>query len=102
MNICFPGFQVCLMCPSVTREVLIRASLSLQQTGQAKSVPTGRQREMNKGGVSSAASNSVGVVVQPEMLSSMLAAASPEQQKQILGEQLYPLVHKQKVTLSPH
>ncbi|KAM2242422.1 hypothetical protein ACFX1S_009380 [Malus domestica] len=71
-----------------------------QRTGQAKSVPNGRQREMNKGGVSSAASNSVGVVVQPEMLSSMLAAASPEQQKQILGEQLYPLVHKQKADLA--
>ena len=69
--------------------------------GQAKYVANERQRDMNIG-VSSAASNSVGVGVQPEMLSSMLAAASPEQQKQILGEQLYPLVHKQKVMLSPH
>lgn len=32
-----------------------------------------------------------------EMLSSLLAAASPEQQKQILGERLYPLVQKHKV-----
>lgn len=54
---------------------------------------------MNKGsGVSSTASNSVGGGSQgPEMLSSMLAAASPEQQKQILGERLFPLVQKHKV-----
>ncbi|XP_016651638.1 PREDICTED: polyadenylate-binding protein 7 isoform X1 [Prunus mume] len=69
-----------------------------QGTGQAKYVPNGRQRDMNKGsGVSTNASNSVGGGSQgPEMLSSMLAAAAPEQQKQILGEHLYPLVHKHK------
>jgi hypothetical protein len=62
---------------------------ALQWTGQAKYVPNSRQREMNKGsGVSSAASISVG---------SRLAASSPEHQKQILGERLYPLVQKQKV-----
>lgn len=32
-----------------------------------------------------------------EMLSSMLAAASPEDQKSILGERLYPLVAKHQV-----
>ena len=72
---------------------------AMQQIGQAKYVPNGRQREMNKGsGVSSTASNSVGDGPQgSEMLSSTLAAASPELQKQILGERLYPLVRKQKV-----
>jgi hypothetical protein len=72
---------------------------ALQWTGQAKYVPNSRQREMNKGsGVSSAASISVGSRPQgSEMLSSMLAASSPEHQKQILGERLYPLVQKQKV-----
>lgn len=71
----------------------------LQRTGQAKYVPNGRQRELNKGsGVSSTGSNSVGAGPQgSETLSSMLAAATPEQQKQILGERLYPLVLKQKV-----
>ena len=64
-------------------------------------MPNGRSYEMSKGsGIPSAASNSVGTGSQgSEMLSSMLAAASPEQQKQILGEHLYPLVQKQKVTL---
>lgn len=88
----------------ITVEVLIRAIHAFQRTGQAKYVPNGRQRDMNKGsGVSTNASNSVGGGSQgPEMLSSMLAAASPEQQKQILGEHLYPLVHKHKVILLPH
>lgn len=61
------------------------------QTGQLNKVP----------GVSSSASNSVANGSQgSEILSSMLAAASPEQQKQILGERLYPLVKKQKPDLA--
>lgn len=36
-----------------------------------------------------------------DMLSSMLAAASPEQQKQILGERLYPLVSEHQVDIFP-
>ncbi|GMY25062.1 polyadenylate-binding protein 7 [Fagus crenata] len=77
-------------------------STNQQRIGQAKYVPNGRQREMNKGsGVSSTASNSVGDGPQgSEMLSSTLAAASPELQKQILGERLYPLVQKQKPDLA--
>lgn len=80
--------------------ILISTSHALQRPGQPKYVPNGRQHDMNKGsGVSSTASNSLGGGSQgPEMLSSsMLAAASPEQQKQILGERLFPLVHKHKV-----
>lgn len=70
----------------------------LQRTGQTKYVAGGRQREMEKGsGVSSGGFNSAVGVQGSEMLHSMLAAATPEQQKQILGEQLYPLVQKLKV-----
>ncbi|KAL2934863.1 Embryonic polyadenylate-binding protein [Bienertia sinuspersici] len=36
----------------------------------------------------------------PENLSTMLAAATPQQQKQILGERLYPLVHNHKPELA--
>ncbi|XP_041024919.1 polyadenylate-binding protein 7 [Juglans microcarpa x Juglans regia] len=77
-------------------------SFNQQRAGQVKYEPYARQREMNKGfGVSSTATNSVGVGRQgSEMLSSMLAAASPEQQKQILGERLYPLVQKHKPDLA--
>ena len=84
-------------------DILIQISMSvthtLQRHGQAKYVPNGRVRDINKGsGVSSAASNAVGSgSEESEILSSKLAAASPEQQKQILGEQLYPLVEKHEV-----
>ncbi|KAM7265555.1 hypothetical protein ACFE04_003238 [Oxalis oulophora] len=69
-----------------------------QRVGQGTNyVPNGRPREISKGsGVSSTGSNSVS---QTETLSSMLAAASPDQQKQILGEQLYPQVLKLKPDL---
>lgn len=71
-----------------------------QRAGHTKYVPSGR-RDMNNGpaAVPSAASNSVGAAASQglEMLSSMLAAASPQQQKQILGERLFPLVKKHKV-----
>ncbi|KAI3916575.1 hypothetical protein MKW98_026317 [Papaver atlanticum] len=56
--------------------------------GQAKYVPNGRQHEMNNGSAASDAGSQGGL----EMLSSMLAAASPQHQKQILGEYLFPLV----------
>lgn len=76
----------------------------MQRGGQAKYVPNGRAREVNKGSrVPPAASNSVAAVSQgSEMLSSMLAAASPEQQKTILGERLYPLVQKHQVKINSH
>lgn len=41
----------------------------------------------------SAASKSQGM----DLLRSMLASASPQQQKQMVGEHLFPLVQKQKV-----
>lgn len=72
-----------------------------QRAGQTKYVQSGR-REMNNGSaVPSAASNSLGAASQgSEMLSSMLAASSPQQQKQILGERLFPLVKKHKFELA--
>ncbi|KAK8672183.1 hypothetical protein V6N13_110556 [Hibiscus sabdariffa] len=71
---------------------------NLERGGQAKYVPNVRAREVNKGSrVPQAASNSQG----SEMLSSMLAAASPEKQKTILGERLYPLVQKHQPDLVP-
>ncbi|KAJ4972182.1 hypothetical protein NE237_005281 [Protea cynaroides] len=73
-----------------------------QRAGQAKHVPNGHPYEMNNGSaVSSAVSNSIGGASQgSEMLSSMLAAATPQHQKQILGERLYPLVKKHKYDLA--
>ncbi|XP_039047564.1 polyadenylate-binding protein 7-like isoform X3 [Hibiscus syriacus] len=65
---------------------------NLQRGGQAKYVPNGRPREVNKGSR---------VPQGSEMLSSMLAAASPEQQKTILGERLFPLVQKHQPDLVP-
>ncbi|KAB2060092.1 hypothetical protein ES319_A11G353800v1 [Gossypium barbadense] len=72
---------------------------SNQQTGQAKSVPNGQAREMNKGSGGGAAA--AALTQGTEILSSMLAAASPEQQKTILGERLYPLVQKHQPDLVP-
>ncbi|XP_077210547.1 polyadenylate-binding protein 7-like isoform X2 [Tasmannia lanceolata] len=66
---------------------------------QTKYLLNGLPRKMNnKSGVlSSATSNSLGAPSQgSEMLSSMLAAASPSHQKQILGERLFPLIKKHK------
>ncbi|MQM10988.1 hypothetical protein Taro_043888 [Colocasia esculenta] len=71
--------------------------MPLPMGGQSKYVPNGQPLELNNGSLApSAISNSGGM----EMLSSMLAAASPQQQKQMLGEQLFPLVQKQKSDLA--
>ncbi|KAM3340339.1 polyadenylate-binding protein 7 isoform X1 [Capsicum galapagoense] len=73
-----------------------------QRGGQVKYVPNGRTRDMTRGSlVSNAGPVAVGSVAEsPEMLSTLLAAAAPEQQKQILGERLYPLVIKHKPELA--
>ncbi|CAL1373038.1 unnamed protein product [Linum trigynum] len=72
-----------------------------QRAAPVKYVPNGRSRESSKSpGVSSAAPNSSGPASQgSEMLSTMLASSTPEEQKQILGEHLYPLVQKHKPDL---
>lgn len=80
----------------------LKDSNNQQRGGQAKHMSNGRTREISNGSAaSSAAPNSVGTGSQGlEMLSSMLAAASEQQQKQILGERLYPLVAKLKYDLA--
>ncbi|XP_061352407.1 polyadenylate-binding protein 7 [Gastrolobium bilobum] len=78
-----------------------RESNTQQRTGQAKYVPSGRLREMEKGsGFSSAGSNSGGGSQGLEMLHSMLASATPQLQKDILGEHIYLIVEKLKPSLS--
>ncbi|XP_017251664.1 polyadenylate-binding protein 7 isoform X1 [Daucus carota subsp. sativus] len=84
-----------------------------QGSGHASYVPNGRARGVNKGTTaSSVPMNSDGteglempVPMNPdgteglEMLSSRLAAASPDQQKQMLGDRLFPLVNQLKPDL---
>ncbi|KAK4345627.1 hypothetical protein RND71_035803 [Anisodus tanguticus] len=79
-----------------------KESNNFQRGGPVKYVPNGRARDMNKGSfVSNAGSVAVGSVAEgSEMLSTLLAAAAPEQQKQILGEHLYPLVSQHKPELA--
>ncbi|XP_004494108.1 polyadenylate-binding protein 7 [Cicer arietinum] len=78
-----------------------RESSTQQRTGQAKYVPSGRHRDMEKGsGFSSGGSNSGGSSQGTGVLHSMLANATPEQQKDILGEHLYMLVQKLKPNLA--
>nr|XP_010923280.1 polyadenylate-binding protein 7 isoform X2 [Elaeis guineensis] len=70
---------------------------SQQQSGQTRYVPNGHRHEMNNGSmVPPGASNLEGT----RMLSSLLAAATPQQQKQMLGERLFPLVEKLKFDLA--
>ncbi|KAF8403181.1 hypothetical protein HHK36_011278 [Tetracentron sinense] len=80
----------------------LKDSSNQERAGQAKYVPSGRPHKMNNGSVvPSAVSNSIEAASPgSEMLSSMLAAASLEHQKQILGESLYPLVKKHKDDLA--
>ncbi|KAI3696713.1 hypothetical protein L6452_29213 [Arctium lappa] len=94
-----PPYMPHLQQPSQTSR---DSSSNPQRAGQTKHGPNGRSRDINKGiGASSDASNSGGSVGEgSEMLSSMLAAASLEIQKQILGERLYPLVNQHKPDLA--
>ncbi|XP_055808129.1 polyadenylate-binding protein 7-like [Solanum dulcamara] len=73
-----------------------------QRAGTVKYVRNGRTRDMNKGPFISDAGSIAGGSVSngSEMLSTLLASANPEQQKQILGEHLYPLVSKHKPELA--
>ncbi|XP_072066088.1 polyadenylate-binding protein 7-like isoform X2 [Arachis hypogaea] len=69
---------------------------SAQQSGQAIFVLGGHRNVMEKGSGISSSGGSQG----SEMLHSMLATAVPEQQKQILGERLFPLIKKLKPNLA--
>lgn len=63
----------------------------LQHAGHVRSAANGRSREMNKAAVAEGS----------QTLSTMLTEAPPEEQKLILGESLYPLVHQLKVKIHP-
>nr|DAD28650.1 TPA_asm: hypothetical protein HUJ06_030118 [Nelumbo nucifera] len=80
----------------------LKDSSNQQRVGKTNYVPNGRLRDASNGPIiPSTASNLVGAVSQgSDMLSSMLAAATPQHQKQILGERLYPLVMKHKPELA--
>ncbi|KAL3825827.1 hypothetical protein ACJIZ3_021856 [Penstemon smallii] len=73
-----------------THSVAASKDSSNQQRSHVKYVPSGRSHEINKGSA----------VVQTgegsDMLSSLLSAAPPQQQKRILGDRLYPLVAQLK------
>ncbi|PSS23623.1 Polyadenylate-binding protein like [Actinidia chinensis var. chinensis] len=72
-----------------------------QRAGQVRYVPNRRVHEMNRAnGVSSMVSSSVAASTEGSEMLSRLAAAPAEQQKQILGERLYPLVQKHKPELT--
>ncbi|KAI3706682.1 hypothetical protein L6452_24591 [Arctium lappa] len=76
-------------------------SSNQQRAGQVRYAPNGYVQGSNKGSISPSASSSSGPRGDgSEMLSTMLAAASPEIQKQILGERLYPLVNQLKPDLA--
>ncbi|XP_073006425.1 polyadenylate-binding protein 7-like [Typha latifolia] len=72
-------------------------STNQQRSGQSKYMMNGNEPDIANGSmVQLSTSNSQGT----EMLSSMLAAATPKQQKQMLGERLFPLVEKLKCDLA--
>ncbi|KAK1411798.1 hypothetical protein QVD17_32569 [Tagetes erecta] len=75
-------------------------SSNQQWVGEAKYVPSGRARNVNNKAIA-ASSTGGSVGERSEVLSSsMLSAATPEAQKQILGERLYPLVNQLKPDLA--
>ncbi|KAF5823704.1 hypothetical protein HanRHA438_Chr01g0042031 [Helianthus annuus] len=75
-------------------------SSNQQWTGDAKYVPSGRGRNaVNKGMATSNTGGSAGERSEA-LSSSMLSAATPETQKQILGERLFPLVSQHKPDLA--
>lgn len=102
MNGHMPASNVTNVQQSGQSVVSSKESSSSQRAGQVKYVPNGWTRDMNKGSFeSNAGSVAVGSVADgSEMLSTLLASAAPEQQKQILGEHLYPLVSKHKPELA--
>ncbi|XP_062115151.1 polyadenylate-binding protein 7 [Humulus lupulus] len=68
-----------------------------QRNGQTKYLPNGRLREINRGSSGfSSHHHHQGL----ETLSSMLSAASPQNQKRMLGDRLFPLVSKYQPELA--
>ncbi|XP_060176595.1 polyadenylate-binding protein 7-like isoform X2 [Lycium barbarum] len=102
MNGHMPASNVTNAQQSGQSAVSSKESTNFQRGGPVKYVPNGRARDMTKGSfASNAGSATVGSAAEgSEMLSTLLAAAAPEQQKQILGEHLYPLVSQHKPELA--
>ncbi|XP_030495628.1 polyadenylate-binding protein 7 [Cannabis sativa] len=73
-------------------------STNQQRNGQSKYLPNGRVRDTNRGssGFSSHLHHPQGL----EILSSMLSAASPQNQKRMLGDRLFPMVSKYQPDLA--
>ncbi|KAM3341269.1 polyadenylate-binding protein 7 [Capsicum galapagoense] len=72
-----------------------------QEAWQVKYAPRGGLHGTNKGFVSSAGTSTVGSFSDvSDSLRTKLAAAPPKQQKQIIGEHLYPLVRQHKPILA--
>ncbi|KAK9168482.1 hypothetical protein Syun_000622 [Stephania yunnanensis] len=76
----------------------LKESGNQQLSGPAKNTPNGRPHDMANG--SSIPPAGAAAPQGKELLSSMLSAAAPQQQKQILGEHLYPLVEKLQYDLA--
>ncbi|XP_028789976.1 polyadenylate-binding protein 7-like [Neltuma alba] len=78
-----------------------KESTTQQRIGQTRNMASGRQRDMEKGsGVPSCCPNSTVGIQGSKMLHCMLAAATPEQQRQLLGEHIYPLIQKLRPRLA--
>ncbi|KAG0477313.1 hypothetical protein HPP92_014154 [Vanilla planifolia] len=95
-NMLPPSGQPMAYMPHLQQPNLSINTLKDSSDRQAKYASNGIHRDTNNGLLLSASTNPQGM----EMLSSMLAAAPPEQQKQMLGERLFPLVHKLKADLA--
>ncbi|KAM3287921.1 polyadenylate-binding protein 7 isoform X3 [Capsicum chacoense] len=97
-----PAFDMISVQQSGQSGVPSKEASNSQRGGQVKYVPNSRTSDMTRGSlVSNVGPVAVGSVAEsPEMLSTFLAAAAPEQQKQILEECLYPLVIKHKPELA--
>ncbi|CAA2970445.1 polyadenylate-binding 7 [Olea europaea subsp. europaea] len=76
-----------------TQFMVLPKDSSKHQHARHVYVPNGRSNEMSKG-------SPVPIADGSEMLSSQLAAAPPDQQKQMLGERLYPLVSQHNPDLA--
>ncbi|KAG0477333.1 hypothetical protein HPP92_014174 [Vanilla planifolia] len=95
-NMLPPSGQPMAYMPHLQQPNLSINTLKDSSDRQAKYASNVIHRDTNNGLLLSASTNPQGM----EMLSSMLAAAPPEQQKQMLGERLFPLVHKLKADLA--
>ncbi|KAH0752508.1 hypothetical protein KY285_005656 [Solanum tuberosum] len=100
MNGYMPASNVTNVQPSGQPAV---SSKDSQRAGQVRFALNGQTRDVTRGSFVSNAAGSMAVgsaADGTEMLSTLLASANSDQQKQILGERLYPLVGKHKPELA--